>query len=99
MYLIINDKKYNNVSRNATAQRVTYVSSELTEGIAADGIIWEYRNDGFLLREVSADRYARQISRSGVLTLTNEPEVKPVSDEGVTWEAMAAAIEEGVNEV
>ena len=99
MYIIINGTKYENAKRTQTAMRVTYISSDLTEGITAGGSISEYRDDGFLLREVAASDYARQVSRAGVLTLTNEPENPAVPEESVTWSAMAAAITEGVNEV
>ena len=100
MYITINEARYNNAKRSETAQRVTYISSGLTADIIATGSIGEYRDDGFLLREVAVDDYARQIARDGVLTLTNEPEVQPVAPvEDVTWAAMAAAITEGVNEV
>ncbi len=80
MYITINGTKYENARRVQAAQRVTYVASELTEGLPAEGSIGEYRDDGFLLREVEAGGYARQISRAGVLILTNEPEVQSASE-------------------
>ena len=99
MYIEINGTKYENAKRTQTAQRVTYISSDLTADLVAVGSIGEYRDDGFLLREVSVDAYARQIAREGVLTLTNEPDNPAVPEGAVTWSAMAAAITEGVNEV
>lgn len=80
MNITINGVCYRNAKRTESAQRLTYISSELTEGLAVEGRIAEYRDDGFLLREVESGGYARQISRTGVLTLTNEPEVQPVSE-------------------
>lgn len=78
MYIIINGVRYGDVKRTQTAQRITYISSELTEGLTVEGSIAEYRNDDFLLREVDADDYARQISAPGVLIITNEPETPPM---------------------
>lgn len=74
MYITINGVRYDNVKRMQTAQRVTYISSRLTADIVAEGSVVEYRNDGFLLREVDVSGYARQIAKDGVLTLTNEAE-------------------------
>ena len=80
MYITINGNKYENAKRVQTAQRVTYICSDLPEELTAEGIIGEYRDDGFLLREMAAGGYARQLARSGVLTLTNEPEVQPADE-------------------
>lgn len=77
MYITINGIRYDDAKRAQTSLRVTYLSSELAEGIAAEGSIAEYRDDGFLLRELPVSGYARQVSGAGLLTLTNEPEVQP----------------------
>ena len=78
MYITINETKYDHATRSQTPQRVTYTARALTADIIAVGAIGEYRDDGFLLRQVMVDDYARQIAREGVLTLTNEPEPVPV---------------------
>lgn len=73
-----------------------------------DGEIILCDDDGFIMRTDNTADYLRQTFEDSVLTLTNEPEPvepekpdKPVapSTEKVTWDAMAAAITEGVNEV
>lgn len=62
-------------------------------------------DDGFVLRTDNTEDYLRQTFENGVLMLTNtpepvetEPDPVPTSDR-VTWDDMAAAITEGVNEV
>ena len=91
MYIELNGTKHEHAKRSQTAQRVTYISSALTADLVAVGSIGEYRDDGFLLREVDVSGYARQIAREGVLTLINEPEpvpVEPVDPEPTAEELM-----------
>lgn len=91
MYITINGVRYDDAKRTQNNHRITYISSALTADLVAVGSIGEYRDDGFLLREVDVSGYARQIARDGVLTLTNEPEpvpVEPVDPEPTAEELM-----------
>ena len=81
MYITINGNRYESAKRTETEQRITYISSALTADLIAVGRVAEYRDDGFLLREVDVSDYARQVAAEGVLTLTNEPVPVPVEPE------------------
>lgn len=71
-----------------------------------DGEIVLCADDDFVLRTDNTSDYLRQTFENGVLTLTNVPEPEPIEPEpiepetdDVTWDVMAEAITEGVNEV
>lgn len=98
MKIIINGVTYPAARRIRRGKSVTYIADGLPE-LTAEGSISAYRDDGFLLCEDKAEDYARQISRAGVLSLTNEPEPVAEGTDAPTWAEMAAAIQEGVESV
>lgn len=92
MYVSINSAIYPGAKRGKGAQSVSYLAPGLPEGLAAEGVIYTYRDDGFLLCEDTVSDYARQESREGLLRLTNEPE--PVTVEPTEGEAAEPVVEE-----
>ncbi len=75
-----------------------------------DGEMVLYRDDGFKLRTERAENWLRQTFRGGILVFTNTPEPEPDTDEGednvaneddpvVTWDELAKAYQEGVNNI
>lgn len=104
MYLIINNETYTRAARAKGARRISYLAADLPEGLAAEGEIRVFRDDGFLLCTDAVSAYARQVSAAGSFTLTNEPEPVPEPapapvEPRVTWGELAAAIAEGVESV
>lgn len=102
MYIKYDNKDYPCKS-SINSNSITYRGLSENFPSEADGEIILYADDGFELRVDNTKDYLRQVFSSGTLTLTNLPEPEPVptepTAEGVTWEAMADAIKEGVNEV
>lgn len=76
----------------------TMVYSGLPEDFPApvEGEIVLCADDWFEMRTDNTADYARQTFEDGVLTLTNEPEPEPVSDEATTDEVLNALL--GVTE-
>lgn len=104
MYIDYNNMKYPCTCRPAS----TMVYRGLPDDFPApvEGEIALCADDGFVMRVDNTADYLRQTFEDGVLTLTNVPEPEPVEPEPVepvpekvTWEAMATAITEGVNDV
>lgn len=105
MYIKYDNKDYP-CKCSINSNSITYRGLSEDFPSEADGEIILYADDGFELRVDNTKDYLRQVFSNGTLTLTNLPEPKPepIPDpeptaEGVTWEAMADAIKEGVNEV
>lgn len=97
MRIVVNNIAYPNARRIRRGESITYIAAGLPE-LTAEGGIAVYRDDGFLLCEDRSADYARQISRAGVLTLTNEPDAEP-RDPEPTWAELAEAITEGVDSI
>lgn len=107
MYIKYDNKDYSckcSINNNS----ITYRGLSEDFPLEVDGEITLYADNGFELRKDNTNDYLRQTFLEGTLTLTNLPEPEPETEfesepkptaEGVTWEAMADAIMEGVNEV
>ena len=92
MYIIINDTRYDNVSKTTEFHKITYTSENLVEGISCDSIK-EYRDDGFFLRELDTKSYLTQISNAGEFILSNESFAFDTIPEGTPAESREYAYE------
>ena len=77
MYIKIGDNEYPCTRRIVTKDTVKYLSVTPNPG-EVTGKIQMYRDDGFLLSEDDASKYARQTYAGTIFTLTNKPEPVPV---------------------
>ena len=111
MYIIYNETKYPCRCKPAPVA-INYF--DLPEDFPApvSGTIPLYADDGFLLREDSADAYLRQTFANGHLQLTNVPEPEPAPEpepdpdpvpdpetEPAIWDELDAAYQKGVDSV
>lgn len=77
MYLKIGETQYPCTRRIVTKDTIKYLSVKPNPG-EVTGKIQMYRDDGFLLSEDNASKYARQTYAGTIFTLTNKPEPVPV---------------------
>ena len=77
MYIKIGDNQYPCTRRIVTSDTVKYLSVKPNPG-EVTGKIQMYRDDGFLLSEDDASKYARQTYAGTIFTMTNKPEPVPV---------------------
>lgn len=77
MYLKIGETQYPCTRRIVTGDTIKYLSVKPNPG-EVTGKIQMYRDDGFLLSEDDASKYARQTYAGTIFTLTNKPEPVPV---------------------
>lgn len=77
MYIKIGDNQYPCTRRIVTGDTIKYLSVKPNPG-EVTGKIQMYRDDGFLLSEDDASKYARQTYAGTIFTLTNKPEPVPV---------------------
>ena len=102
MYLIINDNRYTVSKRIVTSDTIKYLTVT-PEPDNISGIAKMYTDEGFLLSEDNLDNFERKIYTGTLLTVTNKeeytPQPTPITPEYVTYEALAQAIREGVNNV
>ena len=108
MYILYNDKQYPCKYRN-NMHTVAY--SNLPEDFPApvEGEILLYADDDFLLRIDYVEDFKRQTFVNGTLTLTDIPEPEPTPDpeptpepetpDEISWDVLASAITEGINDV
>lgn len=77
MYIKIGEIQYPCTRRIVTGDTIKYLSVKPNPGTVT-GKIQMYRDDGFLLSEDDASKYARQTYAGTIFTLTNKPEPVPV---------------------
>ena len=77
MYIKIGKTQYPCTRRIVTGDTIKYLSVSPNPG-EVTGKIQMYRDDGFLLSEDDASKYARQTYAGTIFTLTNKPEPVPV---------------------
>lgn len=77
MYIKIGDNQYPCTRRIVTGGTIKYLSVKPNPG-EVTGKIQMYRDDGFLMSEDDASKYARQTYAGTIFTLTNKPEPVPV---------------------
>ena len=77
MYIKIGKTQYPCTRRIVTGDTIKYLSVKPNPG-EVTGKIQMYRDDGFLLSEDDASKYARQTYAGTIFTLTNKPEPVPV---------------------
>lgn len=95
MFIIINDTKYENVSRVENSYGgVVFIGKALTGIESIDGGISCYRNDGFYLREDRPAEYLRTVIRDGSILMTNRPlPSEPQAEDEVSGEEALDALE------
>ena len=77
MYIKIGKTQYLCTRRIVTGDTIKYLSVKPNPG-EVTGKIQMYRDDGFLLSEDDASKYARQTYAGTIFTMTNKPEPVPV---------------------
>ena len=78
MYLTINDVRHTVTRRLVSSDTIKYIGVT-PEPDAVSCTISMYRNDGFLMSEDNAGKFARKVYSGTVLLLTNlpEPSIEP----------------------
>lgn len=101
MYLTINGNRHTISRRIVEADTIKYLTVT-PEPEEISGTIQMFRDDGLLMSEDNADDFERRFYVGTLLTLTNQPEPVPApipEPEPDVWDELAAAIQEGVNDV
>lgn len=96
MYIIINETKYNDISRVKNSNgNLVFIGASLTGVENIEGGIACYRNDGFYLREDKPTDYLRTVIGEGSILLTNTPlPPEPQDTDEVSGEEVLAALED-----
>lgn len=79
MYILYNNEKY--ICTCRPSETMAYHGLPVTFPAPVSGEIVLCADDDFVMRTDYAEDYLRQTFEDGVLTLTNEPEPKPIAVE------------------
>lgn len=96
MYIKIGKTQYPCTRRIVTGDTIKYLSVKPNPG-EVTGKIQMYRDDGFLLSEDDASKYARQTYAGTIFTLTNKPVPVPVPTPAPEPQATRAEMLAAVN--
>jgi len=112
MYITYKEQNYPCMKFKGIGGGVSYRGLPADFPAPVEGEMVLYADDGFKMRTERAENWLRQTFRGGILVFTNtpEPEPEPDTDEGdgeddttanerLSWDSLAAAYTEGVNNI